>query len=195
MPALRKVLHLGDHASIKVGRVYILVDHDVVDFLRDYSLAFQRNKTTAFIQAASRDRSLNIRLARLIMRPLPGQVVDHINGDPLDNRRDNLRVVSSQANSQNRAKVSMACTSRYKGVSRLGGRWRAVIYLNGRQINLGTHQNEKGAAIAYDDAARGLFGQCAALNFPRAGEQSAHRPRTISFHPSTNSQKAHPNNG
>lgn len=100
--------------------------------------------------------------------------VDHINGNGLDNRRCNLRPATESQNQANRQKTKG--TSRYKGVvwdtSRL--RWLARIYPQGKQIKLGRFVSEEDAALAYDDAARRYFGDYAALNFPRPGEQSAH---------------------
>lgn len=116
-------------------------------------------------------------LARKLRRPLrPGEQVDHIDGNPLNNRRANLRPASHAQNIRNR-RVPMTNASGFKGVHwrRGAGKWRAVIRHNGQQRHLGYFNSRIEAARAYDDAARDLFGAFAALNFPRPGEQSAHR--------------------
>jgi hypothetical protein len=92
-----------------------------------------------------------------------GKECDHINGDRLDNRRENLRIVTRQQNSWNRIK-SVGCTSQYKGVhwSARNKKWKSAI----RRKHLGTFTDEADAARAYDAAARELFGEFAHLNFP-----------------------------
>lgn len=110
-------------------------------------------------------------LVNEIMPPKQGMVVDHINGNPWDNRRENLRYCTNAQNSRNRRKVGGA--SRFKGVRKHRNSFQAQITFQRRHIHLGS--NETDAALAYDEAARNLFGQFAALNFPNLGEQSALR--------------------
>lgn len=112
------------------------------------------------------------RLSRLIMRPEDGLVVDHINGNPLDNRRANLRVCTVQQNNWNR-KRRPGGRSRFKGVTRGTSGWIAFIAPNGSQKHLGTFATEEDAARAYDAAAAEAYGQFACLNFPNDGERSA----------------------
>lgn len=102
---------------------------------------------------------------RLIVGAGDGRVVDHLNGDRLDNRRANLRVCSRSQNQMNRRKL--AGRFRFKGVWRGDrGRWRAQIRVDGRLLYLGRFDTDSDAAHAYDAAARQHFGQFAHLNFP-----------------------------
>lgn len=95
--------------------------------------------------------------------------IDHVNGDRLDARRDNLRVATPAQNQANRKKAE-GKTSRYKGVSRTRrGKWYAQITVNYVAINLGTFACEEEAARAYDAAAVEHFGDFARLNFPGPG--------------------------
>lgn len=99
---------------------------------------------------------------------------DHINGDGLDNRRSNLREASHAENQRNQWKTHG--TSRYKGVSLNNGKgkpWHAQLRIGGSTLHLGRYDAEEDAALAYDVAARRLFGDFAALNFPQLGERSA----------------------
>lgn len=100
--------------------------------------------------------------------------VDHIDGDGLNNRRENLRLATPAQNSAN-MRARPGSLSGFKGVtwSKNAKRWRAKIRANGRHRHLGYFTSEEEAARAYDDAARELHGEFACVNFPRPGERSA----------------------
>jgi hypothetical protein len=102
---------------------------------------------------------------RLLMQPGPGMVVDHKNGDGLDNRRHNLRVCTRTQNQQNRRKIKPA-SSKYKGVYWSSGlcRWRVEIKVDGKKISGGSFSNEEDAAKSYDELATKHFGEFARLN-------------------------------
>lgn len=91
---------------------------------------------------------------------------DHRDGNGLNNTRGNLRAASHSQNAQNRT-VKRSGTSRYKGVYLLKtGVYRAIIQGNGLKVSLGCFPNESDAAMAYDSAAKELYGEFASLNFP-----------------------------
>lgn len=96
-------------------------------------------------------------------------LVDHINGDGMDNRRANMRPATLAQNAQN-AIGQRGSTSPYKGVSLIARRrsrpWAAQIKKDKRVHYLGYFEAEEDAARAYDAAARELFGEYAYLNFP-----------------------------
>lgn len=95
-----------------------------------------------------------------------GIMIDHINGDTLDNRKSNLRVADSSGNKAN-SKKQVGTSSIYKGVSfaKRSKLWYASIKFDGRSRNLGYFKDEIEAAKAYDRAARELFGEFAKPNF------------------------------
>lgn len=107
----------------------------------------------------------SIRLSRMLMGPKGAEVVDHINGDPLDNRRANLRLCSHAENMKNR-KPNRNATNQFKGVESVSGKWRAVIKADGKRYHTGRFATQMEAARAYDDLARTLHGEFARLNFP-----------------------------
>lgn len=102
------------------------------------------------------------------------QYVDHISGDKLDNRRENLRVCTPLESSWNLRKHRVT-SSRFKGVrwEARCKKWQAEIGVNGRSKYLGVFDTEEEAAHVHDEAARLLRGEYARLNFPREGEQAA----------------------
>ncbi len=164
------------HIEIAVaGGLVALIDADDFELVKadHWAPDFQRNTTYVrrhFINARG------VRTNQYLHTLLTGwAMVDHINGDGLDNRRTNLRPVTHVENARNMRKTRGA--SQYKGVSRSTGRttniWRARIKLPAGELRLGAFANEADAARAYDTAARELFGEFAALNFPRPGERSA----------------------
>jgi hypothetical protein len=108
-------------------------------------------------------------LHRFITGAKKGELVDHINLNTLDNRRENLRIVDAHQNSVNRRKTPRrGCTSQYKGVSNTGRDfhpWRSLIYCRGIKVSLGAYATEMDAAIAYDIASRYLHGECGYRNF------------------------------
>jgi hypothetical protein len=104
-------------------------------------------------------------------------MVDHVNGDGLDNRRSNLRPASPRQNNAN-LRLARNNTSGFKGVSfhKQTGRFRAALNTNGKCIHLGLFSTAEEAAHAYDVAAIQLWGEFARPNFPP--------PATPGFSPS-----------
>ena len=96
-------------------------------------------------------------------------MVDHINGNTLDNRRSNLRECTNQQNSFNKRKTTKqnGAATQFKGVcwhKRLK-KWQANICVNYRKVHIGYFDSPEEAATAYDAAAKRFFGQFAAPNF------------------------------
>ena len=92
-----------------------------------------------------------------------GVDVDHINGDRLDNRKENLRICSHAQNSRNRKpQPGRKC----KGVSFYNrrGLWRAYIVVDGRQKHLGYWDNKLDAMVAYNAGAVIYHGEFARIN-------------------------------
>jgi hypothetical protein len=119
------------------------------------------------------ERRSAILMHRQIFGASPGERLDHVNGDGLDNRRENLRLATNQQNLRNSCK-RCGGSSRFKGVSwdKTARRWRARIHSGpkdqrgrAREVHLGLFDGEEAAAHAYDGAALASFGNFARLNF------------------------------
>lgn len=100
------------------------------------------------------------------------RAVDHVNGDRLDCRRNNLRIATTTENARNRrcrAGRQFKCVYRKQLVRRVC--WFAKINLgNKRPKYLGTYATPEAAAHAYDVAAREHFGAFANYNLPTQGQ-------------------------
>lgn len=94
-------------------------------------------------------KRVNVYLHRAVLGLSPGDGMDgdHINGDRLDNRRENLRATTRRQNGQN--VPSQAGTSRHRGVSlRPNGTWKAQVMVDGRTRHVGIYATEDEAASA-----------------------------------------------
>lgn len=113
------------------------------------------------------DRGRIVYMHRYIVDCPEGMVVDHIDGDKLNNHRGNLRIVTASQNLMNTKRLRKGAKSVFKGVSAAStkGKWRAYIKAYGKYEHLGHFNTEEEAAIAYDAAALKYFGEYASLNF------------------------------
>jgi hypothetical protein len=144
--------------------LYTLVDTDDADrVLSAGSWHALANRNGKFYAAHKKGRGLERLHSFLTNWPL----VDHINGDGLDNRRCNLRPATLVENARNR-RLPSNNTSGFKGVNwhRGNGKWAASITADGRRHSLGYHDSPEDAGRAYDAAAIRLHGEFACLNFP-----------------------------
>lgn len=141
--------------SPKLGLVEFLIDEDDFNKLKGYTFYAWTTKRHhgIYINCYSPDdRKNSKRLHRVIMGEPKGMIVDHINRNPLDNRKENLRITTSLVNNQNARKRKDGITSQYKGVHKVGNKWKAQIQVNKKKISLGTYTAEYYAARAYNDA-------------------------------------------
>lgn len=117
--------------------------------------------------ASGRAFQKNMYLGRMLLGLIdPTLHVDHINGDTLDNRRENLRLATAQQNTCNRG-PQRSNTSGYVGVATVRrGRYRAYVRERGKLVHLGYFSDPIEAAKARDRRASEVYGEFARLNFP-----------------------------
>lgn len=113
------------------------------------------------------DKHTTISLHRFLTGCPPGMEINHINGDGLDNRRENLQIVTHQQNAFAKCQKRKDATSKYRGVTwnKQHNCWQAKIRHCGKDSHLGWFDSEEDAARAYDAKAIELFGEHAAPNF------------------------------
>ena len=147
--------------QLSKGKVSIVDDEDYA-MLMGLGVRWCANDGYAFNRAFGR-------LHRFLINAPREHMVDHINGDKLDNRRENLRLASSSQNQANRKNVRGL--SPFKGVTwqrRTGGGdrgyWKAQLVVDGKVIYLGSHRTDLECAKAYNKAALEHFGEYASLN-------------------------------
>lgn len=106
-----------------------------------------------------------IALHRFILNAGKGSIIDHIDGDGLNNRKNNLRFATASQNMMNqRRNPNGLKASPYKGIAKHGNKWAARIRQDGMWIHVGYFEQARDAAEAYDIAAVELFGEFARTN-------------------------------
>lgn len=129
------------------------VDDSVFEKLNKFKWSAQKHRKTYYALRVSNGKP--ILMHREIIGANDGELVDHINGDGLDNTKSNLRICTNSENLHNREK-SVNNTSGYKGVyfEKSRNKWKAQIMINYKLINIGRFNTKEEAAKAYDNYAR-----------------------------------------
>lgn len=153
-PEVRRI-HLGNGLFATVDAT----DYEQVKKYRWYAAPHGRN-----VYAATNANGRTVYMHRMLMKPRKGYVVDHIDGNGLNNRRCNLRVCTPAQNLANKA--PRGGSSQFVGVYRYKDKWAANVTRQGKCYYLGIFEDEVAAAKARDRKARELHGEYAYLNFP-----------------------------
>lgn len=160
-----KITQPEDHKIIVTGSGYmILVDNEDFEYLNSYIWG-----TCNMGKLSKKRRAYNNTLGymhRCIMNTNSAEVVDHINGEPLDNRKINLRKCSQAENARNNIVSNKKKSSRFKGVCWVASKnkWTARVMTDGKYANGGYFTDETKAAESYDVLAIKHHGEFAKLN-------------------------------
>lgn len=153
----------------------VLIDKEDAHFIHMRNWKAFKKPNGYYIKSSktAKDRSVKVLwLHRLIMGVndlnWKDSIVDHINGNTLDNRRSNLRIVTTSQNNVN-SKVFKNNKTGFKGVDfkKSENKFRARISVNCTRIELGLFNTPQQAAIAYNNAAIKYYGDHAKLNIIR----------------------------
>lgn len=160
---IRPITVKGNIAFVPLSRGAVaIIDAESVPLVASYNWRIQSagpNHVYAGRSVKHAGRQTIHLMHRVIADADAGEVVDHINGDRLDNRKENLRVCSQSENLCNRGKQSNN-RSGFKGVYlHAPGRWRARIMFKGKLKELGLFDSPSDAHKAYVAAARALHGE------------------------------------
>ena len=146
------------------GRVAVVDDEDFEELSR-FSWWYAKNgyaATTGSRKNGKKNTYMHIKL----LGKKEGKITDHINGDRLDNRKENLRHVTVTQNLQNSLHRNGGASSKYKGVfwRKEMQKWRSRITIDKKMYELGYYKEERDAAWVYNVWAESFFGEYARLN-------------------------------
>lgn len=154
-------------ARISLSRGYFALvddaDADLVGQYRWWYRAGVRSSTGyAYTTLVVGGRRTSVRMHRFLLDAPQGMEVDHENGDGLDNRRGNLRLVTRSQNEQAKRKARKDSGTATRGVYLVSGRgldkpYRAYVYLDGRRTHLGYYATLEEAATAASRGRQELF--------------------------------------
>lgn len=148
---------------------FAIVDDDDYEWLNKHKWCACKSRKTWIAKRGigGRNNRTYELMHRAIMKPPKDVWIDHIDGNALNNTRENLRFCTRYQNQQNRPK-NKNNASGYKGVylHKQTRKWRARIYANGKNHSLGLFSTPEEAALAYDNAAKELHSEFANTNFP-----------------------------
>ena len=141
-------------------KTFLVSPDDYEEFV--YGYRFRLNDKGYAVYSGTKDGLNGKYLHRIIMGDPEDLVVDHINGDILNNCRDNLRVVSRQENSMNQG-INKNNKSGVSGVhwNKSTNKWRAKITYKNKRISLGCFEKLEDATKARKDAEEEYFGEFA----------------------------------
>lgn len=147
------------------GKIAIVDDEDY-EFLSQWRWQYTGGYARRTVYHGRDENGKRIRdvvwMHRLIANPPDGMVVDHINGNEMDNRRDNLRVCTNKDNLRNQKRNK---DYGYKGVTKHSNHtWLVRLVYNKETIRIGVFSDEVASANAYNYYAQEYFGEFARLN-------------------------------
>lgn len=146
---------------------FVMFDDEDIELVFNFKWAPSKHRHTHYARSSSNivNGSRKVYMHHLIIPRNEGMIVDHINGNGLDNRRSNLRLCTYSQNAMNSKSKK---DGKFKGVFLLSNNnestWAARIWVSRTSVNLGVFKTEVEAAAAYNEAALKYHGEFAKLN-------------------------------
>jgi len=153
-------IYLYNHQSEKISEA--IIDQEDAEKCRGYKWCGSKQSHATYVVNSHGTRLTNFILGVITNYKI---VIDHKDGDPFNNRKDNLQIISIQYNNIKKRAQSNN-TSGYRGVywNKRDERWEAEIMFNRKKFCLGHSLSKREAAKMYNDKAVELFGNFAILN-------------------------------
>lgn len=152
---------------ISKRKYHAIVDDDDYNKAIKYKWHIKKRDNRRTFYACTNIKKEKVLLHRFILgsKKHDNKIIDHINRNGLDCRKENLRIANNVINNMNRD-LQRNNTSGYRGVCRRKKekKWRAQIGYNNKMITIGYYKDIKDAAKAYNKRAKELFGEYAYLN-------------------------------
>jgi hypothetical protein len=154
-------------AKFTIDGVEVLIDDDMLHLFEKFTWRYARRKRKNYVVSSTSKQGARVHmyLHRLVLGLAKGEVCDHINGDTLDNRRSNLRRVTTKQNNMNSAKKPSKYGNRFRGIAKRHHGFSSQIRVLGKIVCLGTFQSDVEAAYAYDLASIQHHGEFGRRNF------------------------------
>lgn len=139
---------------------FAIVDNEDFEILNKYKWSVLKGWNTSYAvrslyDSKTQKTSKTLLMHRVILNLKNKEICDHVNGNGLDNRKNNLRLVTKSQNSIN-SKINIRNKSGYKGVSwdKLRKKWTSRIKVNGKYLFLGRFDSKSKAMKEYNKKAK-----------------------------------------
>lgn len=154
-------------AKFTVNGKTVLVDDDARHLFSKYTWRYEARTRKHYVCASTtkNGKRISLYLHRMVLGASKGEIVDHINGDTLDNRRCNLRMVTTRQNNLNSEKKPSKYGNRFRGIQKRSNGFSSQIRVNGKILWLGIFGTDAEAAYRYDLASLLHHGEYGRRNF------------------------------
>jgi len=146
---------------------FVIVDEEDFELLNQWKWCLGKKCVVRHEQKSEYGSNIRkmVKMHRFIMKVNGNEFIYHINRNPLDNRKCNLRIATNSQNQAN-SKLCKMNTTGYRGIVKYNQKkaWAAQIYIKGKRIFKGMFQTKEEAALKYNELAKTYFGEFANLN-------------------------------